>query len=175
MRKRSDKIGDWGQVPTAPLSQKQAFEKAAAYCATQERSVHQVVKKLYGWEQSEDSVTAIISQLEAESYLNTERFALSYARGKFHQNRWGRLRILQGLKAHEIPESLIDQALKSLESEYDAQVFSLGKSKWSRLTDTDLLARKAKTYRYLLSKGYAPSEIYPVLNQLAEAKGLPGD
>ncbi len=62
--------------------EKIALEKAANYCAYQERSQQEVQDKLYEWGLWASAVENIISQLIGENFLNEERFAKAYANKK---------------------------------------------------------------------------------------------
>jgi len=87
--------------------EKVALAKAEHFCAYQERAQQEVRDKLYEWGLWPDAVERIISQLIEGNFLNEERFARIYAKSKFNQKVWGRIKIKQGLKLKRVPDVLI--------------------------------------------------------------------
>src|ERR1700760_1960258 len=90
--------------------EKIGLSKAEHFCAYQERAQQEVRDKLYEWGLYPQAVENIISKLIESNYLNEERFAKEYTRGKFNQKSWGRIKIKQGLKLKQVPEKLIKKA-----------------------------------------------------------------
>ena len=52
-----------------------------------------------------------MERLADDNFINEERFARAYVRGKFRINGWGRLKIKNGLRAKGVDENLIRTAL----------------------------------------------------------------
>lgn len=96
---------------------KMALQKAEQYCAYQERAQQEVRNKLYDWGLWPDAIEQIIANLIEGNFLNEERFARQYAKGKFSQKGWGRIKIKQALKFKRIPEKLIQKALKEIDGD----------------------------------------------------------
>ena len=61
--------------------------KCQRYCSYQERSIFEVKMKLDEWQTQPKVAEKIIAQLIKEDYLNEERFAKSYAIGKFRHKK----------------------------------------------------------------------------------------
>jgi regulatory protein len=89
------------------IDEQAAYAKAEHYCAYQERSQQEVRDKLYEWDLKPAEVENIIIRLIENNYVNEERFAKAYVRGKFNQKGWGRIKIKQGLKQKRVPDGLI--------------------------------------------------------------------
>lgn len=88
------------------------YSKLTRYCAYQERSRAEVRQKLRLLGADGDTAENIMLRLEEEGYINEERFAGAYVRGKFRNNGWGRLKIRNGLRAKGVDENLIRAALE---------------------------------------------------------------
>ena len=71
----------------------EATKKLEYYCSYQDRCHKEVTKKLKDMRMLPQSIDHIINHLIQEDYLNEERFAKSFARGKFNIKNWGRVRI----------------------------------------------------------------------------------
>ncbi|MBW3544676.1 MAG: recombination regulator RecX [Bacteroidetes bacterium] len=152
-----------------PLHYADAKAKAMAYCAYQERSRQQLRDKLAEWGQEPEAIERMLSELEEENFLNEERFARSYAGGKFRVKRWGRYKILQGLKQHRVPEPLQQKALTEIDGDayWDTLVYLLEK-KNNVTTDKDPYARKNKLARFAISKGYEQDLVWDAIKALVD-------
>lgn len=144
--------------------EKVALAKAEHYCAYQERSQQEVRDKLYEWGLWTDAVENIISQLIGSNFLNEERFAKAYAKGKFNQKGWGRIKIKQGLKFKRVPDVLIKKALQTIDaSAYFNSLEQVIIKKSAVLTEKDPYKRKYKLQQYALGRGYETDLIAEVL------------
>ena len=92
----------------------EAMKKLESYCAYQERCHKEVNQKLRDMGMIPQAIDQIISQLIQENYLNEERFAQSFARGKFNIKKWGKNRIVNELKFRGISIYNIKTALKEI-------------------------------------------------------------
>ena len=98
---------------------KEATLKLMQYCAYRDRSHKEVEEKLREMRMIPAACEQIIIQLMQENFLNEERFARSFVRGKFRIKKWGRIKIKQELKFREISAPLIKIALTEIdEKEY---------------------------------------------------------
>lgn len=87
------------------------------YCAYQERCHQEVRHKLLKIKVFGDDLEEIIGDLVQDNFLNEERFARSYARGKFRIKQWGRVRIKNELKRREISDYCIRKAMSEIEDD----------------------------------------------------------
>nr|WP_067053872.1 regulatory protein RecX [Mucilaginibacter sp. L294] len=141
-----------------------ATAKAEHYCAYQERSQQEVRNKLYEWGLWTDAVENIIIRLIEENYLNEERFAKAYVKGKFSQKAWGRIKIKQGLKLKNVSPILIKKALLIIDaSDYMGALTRLIEKKEATLIEKDPYKRRYKLQQYALSRGFEPELAAEVL------------
>ena len=87
------------------------YKKLMRYCAYQERAENEVRMKLRMLGAPAALGEAVLKQLREENFVNEERFARAYVRGKFRMNAWGRIKIRNGLRAKGVNENLISRAL----------------------------------------------------------------
>lgn len=142
------------------------------FCNYQERSQQEVKDRLYELGAYASQANELLTELIETGLLNEERFAKAFVRGKFNLKRWGRVKIIQQLKAHRISEYLMKKALKEIDANaYFATALRLTEKKWEALrTDTNLLSRKSKVFRYMLGKGYESSVISEVWKEINSAE-----
>ena len=111
---------------------KEIIQKLESYCAYQERCHLEVQEKLGGFVISEQEKNEIIVHLIGHNYLNEERFASIFSISKFHQKKWGKIRIKNELKFRRISEYLINKALKEIPAEEYYDTFqALAEIRWS--------------------------------------------
>lgn len=143
---------------------KEALAKAEHYCAYQERAQQEVRDKLYEWGLWPDAVEQTISELIAGGFLNEERFAKTFALGKFRQKGWGKIKIKQGLKFKRVPDVLIKKALVLIDGNaYIDMLTNMLTKKARTLPEKDTFKRRYKLQQYALSRGYENDIILDVL------------
>lgn len=109
----------------------------------------------------------IIAQLIEQNYLNEERYARSFVRGKFRNNSWGRLKIIQGLKKKQISEYCINIGLSELDREtYFDKILELATKKWPLVKVENGYKKKAKIVHYLMNKGFEQNLSWEAVNQI---------
>lgn len=144
-----------GKQETAILDKKQALAKAESFCVYQERSQKEVRYKLVEWGMRGDELEEILSELIINNFLNEERFAKSYASGKFNIKKWGRVKIKQGLKLKGVPDRILQKALYSLDDDdYMQTLENLAIKKANTISESNPLKRKMKLTTYLQGRGF---------------------
>ena len=144
-----------------------ALKKLQKYCAYQDRCHQEVRSKLLTLKIYGDDLENIIVELIEDNFLNEERFACSYARGKFRIKKWGRIRIQQELKKRKISAYCIKKAMQEIEEEEYLQTLQLLLEKKLRQSkETNSFKKKAKLAKYLMNKGYESSLIWAELNRM---------
>lgn len=145
------------------------FTAITRYCNYQERCHQEVRNKLYELGANTPEVERLIALLIEKNLLNEERYATSFARGKFSIKKWGRQKILQQLKLHRISDYCIKKAMKEIDPEEYQQVLKrLTERKWAELAgEKNLYIRKNKTWRYLVQKGYETDLVQDAISQAA--------
>lgn len=145
----------------------EATKKIEYYCAYQERCHKEVVEKLVSYGMFSDAREHIIAHLIEENYLNEERFAKSFARGKFKIKKWGKNRIVQELKHRNISKYNIQIALKEIsEKEYLSTLDSIAKKRWLEIKESHPLKKKKKLVSYLMYRGWESHLIYEKIGEL---------
>lgn len=143
----------------------EATHRLMQFCAYRDRSHKEVEQKLMEMRMIPQAREQIIIQLMQEGYLNEERFARSFARGKFRIKKWGRVKIIQELKLRDISEPIIRLALTEIEEEqYMEALEELMEKKQRLLTESDPYKRKRKVIEFLLRKGYESHLVFDMVN-----------
>lgn len=152
------------------ISLREATLKLEHYCAYQERCHQEVISKLYDYGLNQNDRDEVIASLISNNYLNEERFACSFARGKHRIKSWGKIRIVNELKFKHISSRNIITALKEIsEDEYFETFEKLSERIWESITEKNLTKKRKKFCDYLLRKGFESDLVYQKVKEL-EAK-----
>lgn len=156
------------------ISQDQALQRLQRYCAYQERSHKEVRGKLLDLGIYGDSLEQIMAQLISENFLNEERFARAYARGKFRMKQWGRRRILQELQFQNVSNYSIRKAMEEIpETDYLETLETVLRKKDTSLAESDDFKRRNKVAQYAISRGFEPNLVWDAINRLLEEDTAP--
>lgn len=135
------------------LSKEEWLHKAESYCAKAEHCAADVRRKLYEWGLQDAEIADFIEEsLYSNGFLNDSRFCAAYVHDKVEYQSWGRLKIQAGLRALQLSESEISQALKNIDE--IAYFGNLRKLIRSRSADSE-----DKRLRFLSQRGYTFDEI----------------
>ena len=145
----------------------EAQGKLEHYCAYQERCHKEVVEKLRNMQMIPQAIDLIIVHLIENNYLNEERFACSFARGKHRIKFWGKIRIVNELKYRSISQYNINSALKEITTqEYAATFHLISERHWNSIAERNTLKKRKKFCDFLLRKGFESNLIYEKLKDL---------
>lgn len=136
-------------------SQEEAFEKLTTFCAYQDRCPWEIRRKLYDKGIKDEPAEKLIAELIEEEFVNEERYARSFARGKFRLKKWGKTRIRMELKMREISEDLIRKGLSEIDpAEYYDTLLTQTEKKWESTHESETYKKKFKVTQYLMNKGF---------------------
>lgn len=143
-----------------------ALDRLKKYCTYRDRCHSEVRNKLLELGIYGDDLEEVMAELIIEGYLNEERYARSFARGKFRINEWGKNKIILQLKAKGIPPSLISVALKEISDEaYRKTLGELLSRKNENLKAANDYQRRQKLAQFAIGKGYEFEIIQEVLEE----------
>ena len=142
-----------------------ALMKMQSWCAYQERCQQDARTKLFELGLWPEAVENIIVKLIEDNFLNEERFATAFARGKFTIKKWGRIKIKQELKQKRVGDYCLKKAMQQIdETEYMATLKKLIDSKRKLINEKSPIKLKYKLMNYVLSKGYEKDLVFDILN-----------
>ena len=149
------------------ISQDEALKKLQHYCAYQDRCHREVRNKLLNLGIYGDELEEIIIELIRENFLNEERFACSFARGKFRLKQWGRNRILRELKMRDISDYCIRKAMEEINDEdYYETLKTVLTKKTRTLKDTNIFKRNQKLAQHAIRRGFESELVWEEVKRL---------
>ncbi len=145
----------------------EATKKLEHYCAYQERCHQEVKQKLVSMHMIPEAIDVIMIHLLEHNFLNEERFAKAYVRGKFKIKAWGRRRLIFQLKQKDVSKFNIKQALAEISDEEYIGVFNdLAEKVAHTIKETNKLKKKKKFVDYFLYRGWESHLVYEKANEL---------
>jgi regulatory protein len=145
----------------------EAREKIRRYCAYQERSQKQVHEKLRSYGLIPNVADELFLELLQDDFVNEERFAIAFARGRANIKYWGRRKVEMELRQHGVSKPCVAIALAAIDqNKYADNIQRLALKKYKALKGERKNTRKQKTINYLISKGYIYDEINEVIKNI---------
>ena len=147
------------------LSKEDALSLMQKHCAYQDRCQSEIRTRLIEHSVYGDALEEIIADLISDDFINEERFAKSYVRGKFRIKKWGKIKIINELKFRKISSYSINKALKQIDyDEYLDTLNALIVKKSRTITSKDKWERRKKLTAFATQKGYEYDVIKEVLS-----------
>ena len=153
--------------PAKPLTPDQVLDKMAKYCAYQERCVKEVRDKLKTFDIAEEDKTKILDYLLDNRFVNDERYANAFVRGKVNQSGWGINKIRFHLIQKGIDKDTIEEALGQTDEEaYRQRLIDILKTKSKTVKAENDFEKKRKLATYAMQKGFEGSLVWETLKDL---------
>ncbi len=131
------------------------------FCSYQERTHKEVILKLQKLGMISLARDEIVVYLLQNNFLNEERYARAFVRGKFNQNKWGSVKIKLHLLQKGISEANIKIGLTEIEEEdYAKTIATLAEKYQPKNKGKSTYEKKQRLFRYLQQKGFESAVIY---------------
>ena len=136
-----------------------------ALCAKAEYCRSDIFRKALKVAEDYTEAAEITDSLVKDRFVDDARYAAAFAREKSSLTGWGPIKIRFALRAKQIPESAITEALAGIEDEKaDAKLEKLLEAKARALKGDPAI--KLKLIRFALSRGYEYEAVESALSHL---------
>lgn len=147
------------------LSKDDALNLMQKFCSIQDRCQSEIRTRLIEHSVYGDDLEEILADLISDDFINEERFAKSFVRGKFRIKRWGRIKIMQELKFRRISAYSIKKGMKEIDyDDYLETLKNLLEKKLPTIRARDKWEKRKKLTSYATQKGYEYDLIKEVMN-----------
>lgn len=154
---------------TKTITIKNALTKAQNLCATQEKCISDICKKLFDWKLPSKEHDTVINSLLEDKFIDEQRYAVFYAKDKFNYNKWGKIKIEYTLKQKNISSQNIKSALNKIpETEYDKLLETELIKKIKTIKDSDEYTIKSKLVRFAISRGFENGKVFDIVSSIIE-------
>ena len=138
--------------------------KLAARCSVSEQCLSDIESKLAKYDLPEEEKTRILRHLVEEKYVDDQRYAEAYVRDKYRFNKWGRMKIAQGLRMKGIDREAIETALEAIdEQEYMSILRDLIRAKRKSTKGKSEYEINGKLARFATGRGFEYAAIHQCL------------
>lgn len=160
----------------SPKSPEQALNLLMNRCAKSETCTSDARKALYRWQVPVESHQTILDQLTAQKFIDDSRYAAAYVREKATLSRWGSYKIRAALRAKQIDEETVNEALAQLE-EHDmaGKLEEQLRRKLRTIKAKNAYDLKNKLLRYGVGLGFDFSDVSDQIEQLIRESGYPDE
>ena len=143
------------------------LQAARHFCSFSERCTSEVTGKLRSLGAETTAIPPILHQLRQEKFLDDERYARAFTRGKFRNNHWGRIKIRYELEGKGIPDDIILLGLDEIgEDEYLDMIRNLVQKKSSEIKGEKKLTVRNKIFTFVSGKGFETDLITSIIKEL---------
>ena len=141
-------------------------DKIRKYCSIQERCISDVLNKISTWGLNQEEIDKLIDKLFSEGFINEDRFAKVFCRGKFNINGWGIQKIKHELRKKNISEININNAVKIIKkNEYIEVLDKLINRKEKSIKDNNIFTKRNKLARFLLQRGFESEIVWQKIKE----------
>lgn len=150
------------------MTKSEAVQKLKKFCDYRERCHSEVRTKLISLKVYGDQLEEVILELVQDNYLNEERYARSFVRGKHRINKWGRQRITRELKLKGVSQYCIKKGLSEIDTrEYNEALQKIVEKYISfRQNRYPIQVLKKKTLQHAINKGYEYQLVIDSINDI---------
>ena len=137
------------------MSYDEILYKLAAKCSVSEQCMSDIEAKLSRYDLTEEERTRILRHLVEEKYIDDRRYAEAFVRDKYRFNKWGRIKIAQGLRMKGLDSETISTAMKAIdEAEYLDILRDLIKAKRKSTRGKNDYEINGKLVRFATGRGF---------------------
>lgn len=142
------------------FTEEEALKKMMQYCSASEHCRSEAAEKMQRWGIPYATIDRIIARLEAEDFLNEERYCRAFIHDKYSIDKWGKQKIAQALYVKKIP-SRVYQTMWGVinREEYENNLRRLLETKKKSIHADSEYERNAKLIRFAVSRGYDLEDI----------------
>ena len=153
--------------PSQPLTPDQVLDKMAKYCAYQERCVKDVRDKLKTYDIPQEDRDRILDFLLDNRFVDDDRFAKSFVRGKINQSGWGVNKIRFHLLQKGIAKEIVDETIEQTDEKvYRQRLMDILNAKTKTVKAASDYEKKRKLAAYAMQKGFEGALVWEVLKSL---------
>ena len=143
--------------------------KLTARCSVSEQCLSDIEAKLVKYELPEEEKARILRHLVEEKYIDDRRYAEAFVRDKYRFNKWGRIKIAQGLRMKGIDSESISTAMDAIdETEYLNILRDLIKAKRKSTHGKNDYEINGKLVRFATGRGFEYSAIRQCMGASAD-------
>lgn len=137
------------------MTYEMALQRLTALCASAEHCEYEMTEKMRKWEVDEVDRERIMDYLRKAKFVDDERYARAFVKDKIKYNKWGRMKVEQGLWAKHIAEDIRRKVLDEVDdTEYKSVLMDLLKVKRRGIKADSDYQMNMKLIKFAMSRGF---------------------
>ena len=145
------------------------MDAALSYLTGRMRTVREVEDKLDDLQYGEGDILTTVARLKELNLLNDEEYAREFVRSRLSTKPVSRQKLYMDLRAHRVPEELIEATLNELPKETEADnALEVAKKYWRQMSALEEPVRRERVLRRLTSRGFSTEASLAAIRQAAE-------
>ena len=137
------------------MTYEMALQRLTALCASAEHCEYEMTEKMRKWEVDEVDRERIMDYLRKAKFVDDERYARAFVKDKIKYNKWGRMKVEQGLWAKHIAEDIRRKVLDEVDdTEYKSVLMDLLKVKRRGIKADSDYQMNMKLMKFAMSRGF---------------------
>lgn len=145
------------------------MDAALSYLTGRMRTVREVEDKLDDLQYGEGDILTTVARLKELNLLNDGEYAREFVRSRLATKPVSRQKLYMDLRAHRVPEELIEAALNELPEETEADnALEVAKKYWRQMSALEEPVRRERVLRRLTSRGFSTEASLAAIRQAAE-------
>ena len=158
---------EWADVDNAKIHYSEVkhmttADKIRKYCSYQDRSEQEVRRKMSQLLVPHAEADELMTELLEEKFVDDNRFAENFIRGKVNIKRWGRVKIKVELLRRGISIAIVQEKMAEIDEQQYAENLHYLIQKWR---SENPQAVSDKLFCFLMQKGYEPGEISSAIHK----------
>ncbi len=142
------------------------YEKISRYCAENEKTASDVVRKLRAYKVDASEFDSYLAALKNDNFLHEERFAKAYIEAHARK-KWGKIKMKSALRQKGLSSDLIEKQLENVENkEYGEGLMYLAEKKIKSIRNGTDKEKKGKLIRFLLGRGFEMGKILAAIKTM---------
>ncbi len=145
------------------------MDAALAYLTDRMRTVREVEDKLDEMQYGEGDILATVERLKELALLDDEEYAREFVRSRLATKPVSRQKLYMDLRAHKVPEELIEAVLGELPAGTEADnALAVARKFWRQMSGLEEHVRRERVLRRLTSRGFGTEASLAAIRQASE-------
>ena len=145
------------------------MDAALSFLTSRMRTVREVEEKLDDLQYGEGDILATVERLKELNLLNDAEYAREFVRSRLATKPVSRQKLYLDLRAHKLPEEVIEEALNELPKETEGDnAREVAKKFWRQMSGLEEPVRRERVLRRLMSRGFSTEASLAAIREAAE-------
>lgn len=156
-----------GQRDSKIYDLQEARQKLEYFCTYRDRCISEVEAKMSEYGLIREAKDELLMQLIRDKFLDEERFARSFVRGKFGIKKWGRHKIIAALRQKKVSEPCIRLGLSEIDDQkYIETLREIALKRMAKHRSLSEFHRRGKSAAHLIQKGFEADIVWDIIREL---------